>query len=151
MVSVIMSISKKLKNLLGYNLNDSKRVLSAFKSSLSDMVSYAKVNHRFKSKSGKLTKAINSEIISKSPIVGKVFINNDVAPYGKFVHQGTKPHVIYAKDANALSWMSEGKRVFAKYVFHPGTEPDPFIDNAVEALTGKMVNNILEAVKADIN
>ena len=54
--------------------------------------------------------------------------------YALPVHEGTKPHMIYPKNAKVLSWVSTGganfsgaQRVFAKSVHHPGTAPRRFL------------------------
>lgn len=47
--------------------------------------------------------------------------------YGMYVEFGTLAHVIEPVNKKALSWKSDGGRVFAKRVFHPGTKPQPFI------------------------
>ena len=52
------------------------------------------------------------------------------APYAKFVHEGTKPHIIAARRAQALSFVCKGVRVFKRYVKHPGTEKRPFLSIA---------------------
>ena len=51
------------------------------------------------------------------------------SPYALFVHQGTKPHEIRPKNAKALFW--EGARHPVRHVKHPGTRPQPFVDQAV--------------------
>jgi len=47
--------------------------------------------------------------------------------YGKYVEFGTPPHVIEAKNKQALHWKQGGKDMFARRVNHPGTRPQPFI------------------------
>lgn len=52
-----------------------------------------------------------------------------IAPeYAFYVEFGTRPHEIRAKNAQVLS---DGKRIFGKVVWHPGTEPQPFIRTAI--------------------
>jgi hypothetical protein len=47
--------------------------------------------------------------------------------YALFVHEGTRPHVITARSARALSFEWQGKRVFFKTVHHPGTKANRFL------------------------
>lgn len=49
------------------------------------------------------------------------------AKHSASVEYGTKPHVIRATNAKALSFKVGGKQVFAKKVNHPGTRPNPFM------------------------
>ncbi|HSY22318.1 MAG TPA: hypothetical protein VK841_09400 [Polyangiaceae bacterium] len=52
-------------------------------------------------------------------------------PYAAYVENGTRPHVIEAKRAQALRWEDSGGGVhFAKRVNHPGTTPRPFMGPA---------------------
>ena len=44
------------------------------------------------------------------------------APYAVFVEYGTAPHMIYPVHAKALRFEVGGEIVFAKSVFHPGTQ-----------------------------
>lgn len=52
------------------------------------------------------------------------------ARYAAAVHEGTRPHVIRARTAKALSFIWHGERVFFHSVNHPGTRPRPFLRNA---------------------
>lgn len=52
------------------------------------------------------------------------------ANYAKFVHDGTRPHVIRPKNARFLVFEAGGRTVFAKSVNHPGTRARPFLRNA---------------------
>lgn len=47
-------------------------------------------------------------------------------PYAKYVDEGTRPHVIRAKDGGVLRWFSGDEPVFRRAVFHPGTRPAEF-------------------------
>lgn len=60
------------------------------------------------------------------------------APYSAFVHEGTRPHVIAAKDGGLLAFEGAGGTVFAKKVNHPGTQPNPFLANAAFRHRGRV-------------
>ena len=47
--------------------------------------------------------------------------NTKLAPYAKFVHDGTAPHVIKPKKMKALANVKTGQ-MFGKKVNHPGTK-----------------------------
>ena len=51
--------------------------------------------------------------------------------YASYVHEGTPPHEIVPLHAQALFW--EGAEHPVKRVNHPGTQPNPFIDRAIES------------------
>ena len=50
----------------------------------------------------------------------------DGFPYGWYVRNGTDPHEIRPKRAQALRFEINGEVVFAKRVNHPGTSPNPY-------------------------
>ena len=49
------------------------------------------------------------------------------------LNDGTAPHVIEARNAQALRFSVGGQTRFARRVNHPGTKPDPFLDAAADA------------------
>jgi|SRR5687767_4361019 len=51
-------------------------------------------------------------------------------PQGKWVNDGTPPHVILPRFAKALRFSVGGRIVFARSVNHPGTRPNPWFDRA---------------------
>ena len=78
------------------------------------------------------------------------------AKYAAFVEYGTRPHVIAPKNGRVLAWQSGGSAgayttsasgrsyyksgssggmVFAAYVNHPGTQPNPYMQKIVDKAT----------------
>ncbi len=57
----------------------------------------------------------------------------NTAPHAKFVEEGTKPHEITPKNAQALRFEIGGLTVFAKRVMHPGTRPTFFLRSSVQS------------------
>lgn len=51
-------------------------------------------------------------------------------PYARFVHEGTRPHVIRPRNARALRFEISGRVIFAARVNHPGTRARPFLRDA---------------------
>jgi len=49
------------------------------------------------------------------------------------LHEGTPPHRIEAKNARFLKFEMGGETMFRRAVNHPGTKPDPYLDNAAAA------------------
>lgn len=57
-----------------------------------------------------------------------VFSNVD---YAAMVNDGTRPHDIYPRNAQALRFRVGNRTVFARVVHHPGTRARPFLDRAL--------------------
>lgn len=57
------------------------------------------------------------------------------ADYAVFVHEGTRAHVIRAKNVKNLRFQMGGRTVFAPSVNHPGTRARPFLRNAAESVS----------------
>lgn len=56
------------------------------------------------------------------------------APLGDYITEGTKAHVIRPVSASVLAFEAGGETVFARYVNHPGTRPNPFIARTLDGL-----------------
>lgn len=52
-------------------------------------------------------------------------------PATLYVLQGTRPHVIKPRRAQALRFEVDGRIVYAKIVRHPGTRANPFLQRAL--------------------
>ena len=117
-----------------------KRLRQAIRASAREVQEEAQRTHRFAPKSGQLERAVDVRMIADK--TAEVYIDNHVAPYGPFVHEGTRAHYIFPKEKQALRWVPNGGNgfVFAKRVFHRGTKPDQFLyealDNSREAVRG---------------
>ena len=68
----------------------------------------------------------------KSDLRYEVGIDNRRASYGIFVHNGTKPHEIRAKNRKFLRWVVSSEFIFAKKVKHPGYKGDAFFELAIK-------------------
>ena len=63
----------------------------------------------------------------------KVIVGPDV-PYASYVEFGTEPHEIRPKNQNGvLRFKVNGQYVYAKVVHHPGTKPQPFVEDSFNA------------------
>lgn len=115
-----------------------KRLRQAIRASAREVQEEAQRTHKFTSKSGQLERAIDVRMIGDK--TAEVYIDSNTAPYGPFVHEGTRAHYIFPKEKQSLRWVpSDGNGfVFAKRVFHRGTKPDQFLyealDNSREAV-----------------
>lgn len=54
--------------------------------------------------------------------------------YAKFVHEGTRAHVIRARRKKALKFMGRGGVVIRRQVRHPGTRARPFLEQALQEI-----------------
>lgn len=115
-----------------------KRLRQAIRASAREVQEEAQRTHRFTSRSGQLERAIDVRMIGDK--TAEVYIDSNLAPYGPFVHEGTRAHYIFPKEKHSLRWVPAGGNgfVFAKRVFHRGTQPDQFLyealDNSREAV-----------------
>ena len=106
-----------------------RRLRQAVKSSTFMVQNEAQQKHDFITRTAQLERAVDTKFsFDNGNNIGVVYIDNQVAPYGIFVHQGTKPHIIKPKTKRALRWvpMAGNSFFFAKEVHHPGTKSDPF-------------------------
>ena len=56
------------------------------------------------------------------------------ADYAAAVHEGSRPHIIRPRRAQALRFEVGGRTVYARMVRHPGTKARPFLRNAAERI-----------------
>ncbi len=111
-----------------------KRLRQAVKSSTFIVQQEAQQNHDFTTRTAQLERAIDTKFsFEEGNNIGVVYIDNRVAPYGIFVHQGTRPHSIKPRTKRVLRWapMAGNNFFFAKEVYHPGTKSDPFLYDAL--------------------
>lgn len=74
---------------------------------------------------------------------GLGFEAGPTANYGADVEYGTRAHEIRPRNAKALHWVdSEGQDQFRRRVWHPGTQPQPYMrpafDEAIKPLDNVM-------------
>lgn len=82
---------------------------------------------------GKLRASIVKRFVPSGPdgFVVLVGVESSGVPYALYHHEGTRPHVILPKKGRYLVFTSRsGALVFARKVNHPGTKPNPFLENA---------------------
>jgi hypothetical protein len=79
---------------------------------------------------GKVTRRLERSIVKRPGADGRgpfVLVVTEGVPYAVWHHEGTDPHVIRARNAKVLSWVSGGERRYATSVQHPGTRPNRFL------------------------
>ncbi len=129
----VVNLDKTQRILEAFPKESEKAIRVAIKDGMARIKKYAFLHHRFTSRSGMLGKSISSEY-DDATMTGTVFLDSAVAPYAKFVHDGTKPYTIVPKEKKALRWvaLSYDHFIFAKRVHHPGIKADPFLYEAAE-------------------
>lgn len=92
------------------------------------VLDYAQRSADLHTKTGALVRSLRMQ--RRGP--GRYSVGHDerIAPHWRFVHWGTKPHIIRPKNRKVLRWVSGGKFVFAKIVRHPGYIGDPYLERA---------------------
>lgn len=121
--------------------------------SMRDIQAEARQNHNFTSRSHSLERSVSIQLVSSAPlVVGRVFLNENEAPHGQFIHTGTgihgpkgAPFEILPKNRPLLRWVNPqtGRFTSAKRVMNPGVKSDPFLYNAAEVKT-EHVNTIFQ-------
>lgn len=108
-----------------------KRLKEAMNLSVRDVQERARATHRFKTRTGKAERSIEAKVTGAGGnIEGTVGTTRLITVY---LHQGTRPHNIVPRRKKVLRWASGGNFVFARRVYHPGTQKDEFIYNAADA------------------
>lgn len=79
----------------------------------------------------------------------------EISPDGKedivtYLEFGTKPHVIAPDRGGVLVFEIEGKTIFARYVFHPGTKPLGFVRVTQDDLD-KSISEIVDRLHSRIS
>lgn len=129
----------------------------AVKAATEEVAEHARANHRYTSRSGNLERSVDTRF-NRGGLEGIAFLNKNVAQYGPFVHEGTKPHAITPKSKKALRWVSGSRFIFAKKVNHPGTQEDPFLYEALDSqqmaivglfrsYTGRAVDEVAKSIE----
>lgn len=112
----------------------------------------ARLHHRFKTNTGKLERSIQEDV-DGSGLSGKVWLEESVASYGKFVHDGTgtfaggSKYPIVPVNRKALFFVSNGQKNFAKAIMHPGIRKDQFLFQAFDRQKPFFMARIRGAVK----
>jgi len=100
---------------------------------------YAKLSRLYKSHTYNLRNSIRTRV---SPGKAQVSAN---ARYASWVENGTRPHEILPRRKKVLRFVQHGEVRFAKRVFHPGTKPRPFMQEAQDKATPLFERLVREA------
>jgi HK97 gp10 family phage protein len=93
---------------------------------------YADMFSRVPVRTGQLMAGIQKENLGLEGTLGPT------APYALFVEYGTMPHDIRPIFGHVLRFIVGGKVVFTPLVHHPGTRPQPFIEQTAQDMVNQM-------------
>ena len=83
-------------------------------------------------KTGYLASTVYKQVSDSEGVVGVA------ASYARVVVEGSAPHKIRPANGGVLAFMIAGKMIFTPIVHHPGTKPNPFIQNALDEVQNKV-------------
>jgi HK97 gp10 family phage protein len=89
-------------------------------------------------KTGYLASTVYKQVSDNEGVVGVA------ASYARVVVEGSAPHEIRPANGGVLAFMIAGKMVFTPIVHHPGTKPNPFMQNALEEAQNKVDSTFAE-------
>ena len=83
-------------------------------------------------KTGYLASTVYKQVSESEGVVGVA------ASYARVVVEGSAPHEIRPANGGVLAFMIAGKMIFTPIVHHPGTKPNPFMQNALDEAQSKV-------------
>jgi HK97 gp10 family phage protein len=95
-------------------------------------------------RTGTLRRSIHAVETASSRLAAEVTVGTNVT-YGRMVEEGTRPHVIYPRDKQALFWKDALHPV--RRVQHPGTPAQPFLVPALENNAARVEGEIRDAIE----
>lgn len=95
----------------------------AIRAAIAATVEEAKATTLWKDRSGDTRRSIHGEVFRTSGTV-------TAGGASRWLEDGTVPHLIVARNAKALCFVTNGGVVFRKWVHHPGTKPTHFMERA---------------------
>lgn len=92
-------------------------------------------------KTGKLSRGWNFKKVG-----AEIVVENNVDYIGMVIN-GTRPHEIRPKNKKVLAFKINGQMIFAKYVKHPGTKPNDFVDKSIAVIDNDIERFVNKALK----
>ena len=89
-------------------------------------------------RTGYLASTVYKQVSDNEGVVGVA------ASYARVVVEGSAPHEIRPANGGVLAFMIAGKMVFTPIAHHPGTKPNPFMQNALEEAQSKVDSTFAE-------
>ena len=92
----------------------------------------------------------NGELAQSWRIVGQgkgyVEVGTSLIGLVEQLSEGTSPHLIEPKNGKVLRFEMGGQEVFATRVFHPGTRPNPFLDDVGRTINNQVIQVLQQAL-----
>lgn len=107
-----------------------EKLRETVKTTARDIRARASAEHRYTSRSGTLER--EGIAYRADGLRATVFLDSTAVPYGRYLHEGTKAHVVEPRNRRVLRWPVGEDFAFAKRVRVSGIKPDPFLYNAAE-------------------
>jgi hypothetical protein len=129
MFRITVSTSDIRRHLLDLEGDLQNAALNALEESTAAAAAHAKATRLFEDRTTGLRGSIEAQ--PPTAVVGRFAARLAArANYASFVENGTPPHVIEARGGGMLRFVINGTPIFRKRVFHPGTKPRPFMEEA---------------------
>lgn len=130
MLTVTLDLSE-FHTLVGRTLDELEHGLQvAVAHAATEGANEAKANPGFQDRTGNLRSNIQARRVASGRL-GETWEIVSPMPYSRFVDEGTRPHMIYPRNASVLHWEdADGAHHFAKAVHHPGTRGTGFMGSA---------------------
>ena len=84
-------------------------------------------------RTGRLRNSITREVSDTSAVI------RTNSGYGRFVNDGTAPHIIYPRNGRFLRFEIQGKVIYAKRVRHPGFIGRKFVEQTLQESMPKIM------------
>lgn len=153
-----MKITVKINNVQGLvdafqkaEDGTKRNMVRAMRVSMNLIQQHARAHHRFTTRSGNAERSVETEVVSEQPMLGRIFLDTGVAHYAPFLHAGTAPHEIVAREpGKLLRYIKDGQWHYIDRVMHPGTRPDEFLYQAADAQQMAINDRFNQAVEQSI-
>ena len=148
MISVDVKIDTKqfTRHIEGINGRLRENVRSALEKTVDTAEAFAKSTTLFRVRTGGLSKGFHKFFVGMQE--GRL---TSTAEHSSFLEEGTRPHIIRAKNVKVLRFVQNGAVRFAKFVRHPGTKPRPFMQQAADRTKPLFERLIGEAIQKAID
>lgn len=107
-----------------------EKLRQAVKTTARDIKARASAEHRYTSRSGTLER--EGTAYRADGLRAEIYLDEKAVPYGRYLHEGTKAHVIEPRNKQSLRWTQGSGFTFSKRARVSGIRPDPFLYNAAE-------------------
>lgn len=141
----IENLDKLLNALKQYPLISERWIQKAIEAAIAE-IQKASIKGVLPWKSGRLAQSFG-EGIRFGRLWGKI---GPTVNYAVMVHEGTRPHIIEAKNKKVLADKKAGL-IFGRVVHHPGTKPNRFMERIAEKASPAIQKHFTLALDKIVN